>query len=117
MIRTELFGADSFSRVPSLAKVYGLAGMKIESVAYRRAARSRTDGSNRPRLWGVGLGGRTAVFLSKEGLTGAMVGYPSYTAVSYRPDSAVELMRNIVLYGAGLGRKRAVAAETAEPSS
>ncbi len=113
----ELFGADSFSRVPSSAKVYGLAGMKVESVAYRRAARSRTDGSNRPRLWGVLLGGRTAVFLSKEGLTGAMVGYPSYTAVSYRPDSAVELMRNIVLYGAGLGRKRAVAAETAEPSS
>ena len=56
------------------------------------------------------------MFLSKEGLTGAMVGYPSYTAVSYAPDSAVELMRNIVLYGSGLGRQRAVATETAEAS-
>ena len=91
--------------------------MKVASVKYRRAALSRTDGSNRPRLWHVQLGSRTAVFLSKEGLTGALVGYPSYTAVSYEPDSAVRLMRNIVLYGSGLGREPPPVTETVEPSS
>ena len=113
----ELFGADSLSRVPNLAKVYDLPGMRIESVNYRRAARDRTGGSRRPRLWGVELGGRTAVFLSKEGLTGAMVGYPSSTAVGYQPDSAVELMRNILLYATGLGRERPVVSKKTEPPS
>ena len=98
-----LFGEDSLRRLPSAAAVYDLPGMKIGTVKYRRAARDRFGG-DRARLLAVELGGRAAVFLSKQDLTVGLVGGPCQGCVGYHPSSAVELVRNIILYAGGVGR-------------
>ncbi len=102
-----LFEEGSLRRLPSAAAVYNLPGMRIGSVKYRRAAGDRFGGDNRPRLLAVELGGRAAVFLSKQDLTVGLVGGPCYGCVGYHPDSAVELVRNIVLHAGGVDRSAA----------
>lgn len=102
-----LFGKDSLRRLASSAAVYDLPGMKIGSVKYRRAAGGRFGGDDRARLLAVELGGRAAVFLSKQDLTVGLVGGPCHGCVGYHPDSAVELVRNIILHAAGVGRSAA----------
>ena len=100
----EVFGADALRQLPAFSPVYQAAGMKIESVRYRRGGRDLSDKKPPPRLMAVEVNGRPAVFLSREDLTAGMVGYPSRTVIGYHPDSAAELMRNLLLYAAG-GRK------------
>jgi hypothetical protein len=101
----ELFGPGSVRRLPSFSPVYRLDGMEIEKVGYRQAARKKLGRIRRPRLMGVKVGSRVRVFLSREDLTSALVGYPCYTSVGYapgtvrKPGSAIRLMRNMVLYG------------------
>ena len=103
-----LFGKDSLQRLASTAAVYDLPDMKIGSVRYRRAAKERFAADKRPRILAVELGGRAAVFLSKQDLTVGLVGGPCYGCLGYHPDSAVELVRNIVLYAGGAGRSSAM---------
>jgi hypothetical protein len=97
----ELFGEDSLAPLRGFSPVYDVAGMKIEAVGYRQAASALAGSSHRPRLEAVHVADRAAVIFSREDLTSGLMGYPSCTAVGYRPDSAAALMRNIVLYGAG----------------
>jgi hypothetical protein len=47
------------------------------------------------------LDGRPAVYFSREDITCALVGYPSYTVYGYEPDTAFALMRNIVFQAWG----------------
>ena len=82
-----------------MGPVYRLAGFEIESVQYRRAARALLGKVRYPRLLAVTVKGRPVVLFSKDDLTAGLVGYPCYTCVGYSPDSAVALMRNLVLYG------------------
>jgi hypothetical protein len=95
----ELFGAEALGRLPESSPVYRLAGFEIESVQYRRAARALVGTLKTPRLLAVTVEGRPAVFFSKDDLTAGLAGYPCYTCIGYSPDSAVQLMRNLVLYG------------------
>jgi hypothetical protein len=95
----ELFGAEALGRLPESSPVYRLSGFEIESVQYRRAARALVGTLKTPRLLAVTVDGRPAVFFSKDDLTAGLAGYPCYTCVGYAPDSAAELMRNLVLYG------------------
>jgi len=96
---TELFGRDSLGRLPAWSPVYRFPDFPIDSVRYRRAARLRFGNANTPRLLAVTLKGRPAALLSRDDLTAGLVGYPCYTCVGYAPESAAELMRNMVLYG------------------
>ena len=95
----ELFGEESLGRLLRRSPVYRLAGFEIESVQYRRAARALLGKLRYPRLLAVTVKGRPVVLFSKDDLTAGLVGYPCYTCVGYSPDSAVALMRNLVLYG------------------
>ena len=101
----DIFGADSLAMLPTMSAVYQLPGMEIAKARYREAAKERVGASDRPRLMGVKAGQRVAVFLSREDLTSGLVGYPCYTSIGYHPGTvqepgtAVELMRNMVLYG------------------
>jgi hypothetical protein len=54
---------------------------------------------------GVMAGERVGVFFSEEDLTAGLVGYASRSCDGYDPDSAFELMRNIVLYAVGFPAK------------
>ncbi len=101
----ELFEPGCVRRLPAFSPVYNLPGMKIDKVGYRKAALKKLGRVKEPRLMGVTLGRRVAVFLSREDLTSGLVGYPCYSSVGYapgtvkKPGSAIRLMRNMVLYG------------------
>jgi len=101
----EIFGPDSLILLPGMSPVYQLPGMEIAKARYRQAAQVRVGESKRPRLMGIKVGSRVAVFFSREDITSGLVGYPCYTSVGYapgtlaEPGTAIELMRNMVLYG------------------
>jgi len=103
----ELFGQESLKRLPRSSPLYQLAGFEINSVRYRRAARVRFGSMRAPRIDAVVLNGRPAVLLSKDDLTAGLVGYPCYTCVGYSPESAAELMRNMVLTGVRVQKRLA----------
>ena len=98
-VMDELFGEGSLGRLRERSPVYRLPGFELDSVGYRRAARALLGDTKAPRILAVMLDGRPAVLLSREDLTAGLVGYPCYTCIGYSPDSAAELMRNMVLYG------------------
>ena len=96
----EMFGKDSVARLGAASPVYKMTGMEISSVKYRKGV---AGGSTTPRLRAATVGGRAAVFISGDDLTTGLLGCPAYGCKGYAPDSAVQLVRNIVLYAAGSG--------------
>ena len=95
----EMFGKDSVARLGAASPVYKMTGMEISSVKYRKGV---AGGSTTPRLRAATVGGRAAVFISGDDLTTGLLGCPAYGCKGYAPDSAVKLVRNIVLYAAGV---------------
>jgi len=95
----DLFGNRSLRTLAANAPLYTLPGMAIDKVEYRRQTRLRLNNLKTPNLKAVIENGRAAVIFSAEDITGALVGYPSSTVDGYEPDSAFELMRNIILHG------------------
>jgi len=85
--------------LPAYSAVWQMSGLEVGSVKYRRAARLRLGKTTYPRIQAIEVNGRPAVFVSKEDVTAGLVGFPSYTCLGYAPDSALGLMRNMVLYG------------------
>jgi hypothetical protein len=74
--------------------VYG--GKNIEEVAYRRSADAIK--SKLPRLKGVSINNALVAILSNEDLSACLVGYATAGPSGYAPQSAVDLVRNIVLW-------------------
>ena len=70
--------------------------MKIGKVHFRRKTK-KTIRATAPQLHAVTVEGRPAVILSPLDLTGGLLGTESYTMHGYMPDSAYELLRNIVV--------------------
>ena len=74
----------------------------IDSVDYRPYMRRRAVGKlDAPRVRGIKVQGRLAVFYSREDLSAGMVGQPVDGITGYTPESATAIMRNILLYAAG----------------
>ena len=83
-------------------RLYNLKGVKIDSVDYRPYMRRRATGKlDAPRVRGIKVQGRLAVFYSREDLSTGMVGQPVDGITGYTPESATAIMRNILLYAAG----------------
>jgi hypothetical protein len=97
-----IFGAKDISPLKTDHPVYSAGGQKVDKVAYRSFAR-RTLVSNMtsPRLKGVEVKGRTAIFYSPEDLSVGLVGMPVEGIYGYEPDDATRLMRNIVAMAMG----------------
>ncbi|HUT59648.1 MAG TPA: DUF4159 domain-containing protein [Phycisphaerae bacterium] len=93
----ELFGRDSLQRLGPTAKLYNVSGKEIREFKYRRRTRSRLGRDRAPWLKSVLRGDRAVLYLSREDLTGGMVGYASYECDGYEPETAYQIMRNIVL--------------------
>lgn len=104
----ELFGSRSLRRLAAGSDLYKLPGNVIETVSYRAAARVRLGNTREPQLRAVTEGDRIVCLYSAEDLTAGMVGYQQFGLDGYdvapKPadDSAFQIMRNIVLYAAGL---------------
>ena len=75
----------------------------IKSFGYRDYAREKVVGRLKtPRLKGVEVGKRLGVFVSREDLTGGLVGSPVDGIIGYDPATATAIMRNIVMHAAGI---------------
>ena len=101
-----LLPGGEYGRLPLLHPIYTKAGPPIRKVRYRRALRELLHGESSPRLRGLTVNDRVALIFSPVDLTAGLVGYPCWGLKGYEPESAFELMRNIVLYAAGRGRPR-----------
>jgi hypothetical protein len=96
----EIWGADALKTLPEDHPLYTLKGCRIEGVKYRRlGVPFRPDKA--PALKGVTQGGRVVVILSRDDLTAGLVGYTAFGCRGYMPDSAYQLVRNIVLSACG----------------
>ncbi|MBI5723740.1 MAG: DUF4159 domain-containing protein [Planctomycetes bacterium] len=98
----ELWGADNLLPLPLSSPVYQMKDMTIEKVKYRRVTRARLVGVKEPCLMAILAGDRPKVIFSQEDVVSGLVGFPSYACDGYDPESAFNVMRNIVLYAATL---------------
>ena len=82
--------------------VYNLPNAKIATFGYRNFTRHRIGGKlNAPRVRGIELRGRVAIFYSREDLSAGMVGERVDGILGYDPETATAIMRNILLYADG----------------
>ncbi len=100
-----IFGADAnkglASELPAGSPIYS-AGKKIADVSYRTFTRRTITGKTKtPRLKGITIDGRLAVFYSREDLSAGLVGEQVDGIVGYDPKSSVDLMSNMILYASG----------------
>ena len=95
-------GAKNIAPLKLDHAVYSVAGQKADKVNYRPfARRTLLSNLNAPRLRGVDLQGRTAIFYSPEDISVGLVGMPVEGIYGYEPDDATRLMRNVVVYAMG----------------
>jgi hypothetical protein len=101
---------DNFGTIlPPKHDVYTLNGAKIDRFDYRRYCRGKINGHlNVPRIRGLEEGDRIQVFYSAEDLSAGLVGQPTDGILGYDSDTAVNLMRNMILISA-LGNKAMLA--------
>ena len=100
----EVFGEGSLRRMSASAPLFSAGGKTIDRVRYRRETRKRLAGMKETNLRAVLVGERPGVIYSPEDITGGLVGYECSTVDGYAPESAYELMRNIVLLAGGRTR-------------
>ena len=75
-----------------------LGGQDIDSVSYRRAP--DLQAIHVPRLRGATAQGKLIAIVSYEDLSGGLVGYSTGGLIGYTPASAMNLMRNLILWRA-----------------
>jgi hypothetical protein len=109
-----IFGAGTIDSMGSIlppdSPVYTIEGSKIESFRYRPFMRGKLTGKlNAPEVRGIeqGKDRRIAVFYSPLDLTAGLVGQPVDGIFGYEAETATNIMRNIVLYSAGIKSVRA----------
>jgi hypothetical protein len=100
---SRLYPGAEVSRLTDAHEIFTAAfgGKPISEVAYRRFALTREPASNRPRLKGVVVNKRLIAILSSDDLSAGLVGYPTDGIVGYTPQTATDLMRNILLWRLG----------------
>ncbi|MBC8105743.1 MAG: DUF4159 domain-containing protein [Anaerolineae bacterium] len=73
-------------------------GRPIERFDYRRGAPGRLAPTKLPRLKAYTVKGRVIAIESPEDLSAAMVGYPTGGITGYTPATAVQIIRNVVMW-------------------
>jgi hypothetical protein len=92
-----MYGPDSLRALDASSPIYQLKGMEINEVKYRRQAKRILGNKRQASLQVVLVKDRPAIIYSAQDLTSGLVGCPAYPCAGYAPDSAYQLMRNIVL--------------------
>jgi hypothetical protein len=100
----QVYPANGLAAIPLTSPVYnGTVPDSVDatSVDYRMGYRLANRGKgNVPQLKGILVGGRYAVIYSEEDITAGLLGTNTWGIMGYSPESALELMRNMILYGA-----------------
>ena len=79
--------------------VFTLPELAVQKFEYRNFARGKRVGRlNTPRLAAVEAGGRVVAFFSREDLSGGLVGQPVDGILGYAPQTATEIVRNVLVY-------------------
>jgi hypothetical protein len=94
---------------------YNLPVSKITTVTYRAFTRDQLGNLKTPRIRGITVANqknRTAVFLSKEDLSTGLVGQSVDGVFGYAPNSATQLMTNLILYATNEGTRPATQPST-----
>jgi hypothetical protein len=107
----EVFGEGALKRLSADAALY--AAKPIKEFKYRRQTRERASNPKEPMLKAVTVEGRLGAILSREDLTCGLVGYASYACDGYAPQTAYEIMRNVLLMAAKGSASSKPAAATA----
>jgi hypothetical protein len=102
----EMFGEGEPRRLETDSPLF--AARAIKDFRYRRQTKARLGGEKESQLRGVmvgeaaggAAGPRLGVLFSREDLTGGLVGYASYACDGYAPQTAYEIMRNVMLLAA-----------------
>ena len=97
----ELLKDAKYGTVPADHALFKKVGPVIKRVRYRKALRRVVFDPKKPRLRGFLRKGRLVVIFSPDDLTAGLVGYPQWGLKGYEPESAFEVMRNILLYASG----------------
>ncbi len=93
----DIFGASSIKAMSGGNPVFTRKKNPIKDVSYRPATRKRFGGKA-IKLEGITVKGRRgAVILSREDLTTGLLGAPSGVVDGYAPDSAYNIVRNIIM--------------------
>jgi len=98
----EMFGPSALQRLKPDSAIYNLPGMKIQEIRYTPTARDWGAGSyvHTPPLRGITIDGRVAVVFSDWDITTGLLGIGAIDCVGYRPQSAFDIARNVLLYAA-----------------
>jgi hypothetical protein len=97
----ELFGKDAAVPLEKTSEILRIKGLEIPRLKTRPLTRKQL-GDLSPMPLCVKVRDRPAVIFSPHDVTGGLLGVPSAMCDGYEPRSAFELMRNLVLFSAGL---------------
>ena len=93
----EMYGPAGLVVLGPDSPIYKLKGYEIKRRRYRPRARARMGDDGPPPIRAVIVGGRAGVIFSRADITAGLVGFTSFTVDGYEPQSAYELMRNILM--------------------
>ncbi len=100
-ILRDLFGASSIKPLSAGHPIFTRAANPIQDISYRPATRKRIPG-RALRLEGITVSGsKGAVILSREDLGTGLLGAPSGVVDGYSPETAYNIIRNIIMNVAG----------------
>jgi hypothetical protein len=97
----ELFGKDAAVPLEKTSGILRIKGLEIPRLKTRPLTRKQL-GDLSPMPLCAKIRDRPAVIFSPHDVTGGLLGVPSAMCDGYEPRSAFELMRNLVLFSAGL---------------
>jgi hypothetical protein len=87
--------------LPASHSIYNMGPFTTKNTRFRGAAKRRYHSRNCPQLRAMPTLSPN-VFISREDITAALVGYECSDIHGYRPESAYRLVRNLVLYAGGI---------------
>ena len=106
-------GSGLSSSLPATHALFTRGGCELKDFRYRAFTKPKINGKL-PRLKGIEVGGRTAVFFSREDLTAGMVGQSVDGIFGYAPETATAIMRKIVLHAGGVAAPEPLASADEE---
>ncbi len=102
-VLTQLYGPQALQPLPDDNPILARKDfpIPIERIGSTSAWQRRHGRQTQPRLSAVALDGRLAVFFSPADITAALLGQTFTLSAGYVPESAFEILRNLLLHSGG----------------
>jgi hypothetical protein len=111
----EIWGKSNLKAFNNGCQIYkptDKPALAIDKFLYSGASRAAGKAKNDPSLRGVVDNGRIAVIVSREDVTGGLLGLHTRTIEGYSPETAYKIMRNVVMTLGAVGASEKTAATT-----